>query len=281
MQTLELIHFGDDFSSSAPLRLCVKILVLLILWATPALADKADETALQNLWASQQKAPGDHAAIAQDAAAFEQTFPTSPLVPVARGLAAWHLLESGDFAGARQLLEKMAAAGPEPIAAMGAEMARRWLTRLDREQVTAALQKVYAEEIEYPENLAAVNGLAPAVRPPMTDRWGAAWLYSPAAFKKLQIGDRQTFTLESTKLGAASDLKAALALPYGAGFSFKPVKVMPPIGGKAVITFQDSTGRLDTLSEGAEGNDLGFAYLGDDLLILSGGDYWSFQPRPD
>jgi hypothetical protein len=260
--------------------LLAALLFLLLACATPVFADKPDEAALQSLWASQQKDPGNHAAIAQDAAAFEQSFPTSPLVPVARGLAAWHLLESGDLDGARQLLEKMTAAGPDPIAAIGAEMARRWLTRLDREQVTAGLQKVYAEDLEYPETLAAVGALPQEFRPPLTDRWGAAWRYTPTAFKKLDIGDRQTFVLESTKLGEPSDLKTALALPYGAGFTFKPAKVMPPIGGKAVITFQDAAGRADTLSEGSAGNDLGFAYLGDDLLILSSGDYWSFQPRP-
>jgi hypothetical protein len=256
------------------------VLVLLIACATPVFADKPDEAAIQALWASQEKDPGNHGAIAQDAAAFEQRFPASPLIPVARGLATWHLLESGDFDGARHLLEKMTTAGADPVAAIGAEMARRWLARLDREQVITALQKVYAEDLQYPATLSAVSELSPAFRPPMTDRWGAAWSYQPASFKKLQTGDRQTFVLESTKLGATSDLKHALVLPYGSGFTFKPVKVMPPIGGKAVMTFQDASGRTDTLSEGAAGSDLGLAYLGDEVLILSSGDYWSIQPRP-
>jgi len=255
-------------------------LLFLVACAAPAFADTPDEEALYALWGDQQKDPGNHAALAQDAAAFEQRFPSSPLVPVARGLAAWHLLESGDFDGGKQLLEKMAAAGADPVAAIGAEMARRWLTRLDREQVAAALQKVYAEDLEYPETLAAVGALPPESRPPMTDRWGAAWLYTPAAFKKLQTGDRQTFILESTRLGNGSELKRALALPYGAGFTFKPVKVMPPIGGKAVIVFRSADGRTATVSEGAAGSDLGLAYLGDEVLILSSGDYWSIQPRP-
>jgi hypothetical protein len=256
------------------------VLLLFIACATPLFAGKPDETALQTLWADQQKDPGNHAALAHEAAAFEQHFPASPLIPVARGLAAWHLLESGDFDGAKQLLDTMASAGADPVAAIGAEMARRWLTRLDREQVAAALQKVYAEDLEYPETLAAVSALAPPFHPPMTDRWGAAWLYTPAAFKKLQIGDRQTFILESSKLGDGSELKRALALPYGAGFTFKPVKLMPPIGGKAVIVFQSAEGKTATVSEGAAGSDLGLAYLGDEVLILSTGDYWSFQPRP-
>jgi hypothetical protein len=248
--------------------------------AMPAFAAKPDEAALEDLWASEQKTPGDHAAICQDAAAFEQRFPSSPLVPVARGLAAWHLLEAADYDGARQLLEKMAASDTDPVSAMGAEMARRWLTRLDRESVAAALEKVYAEELEYPDNLSAVSALPPAFRPPLTDRWGADWLYTPTAFKKLDTGRSQTFVLESTKLGETSELKRALALPYGAAFTYKPVKVMPGIGGKAVITFQDASGRMATVSEGAAGNDLGLAYLGDDVLILSNGDYWSIQPRP-
>lgn len=256
------------------------LLLLLTLCATPVFAQKADETAIEALWTSQQGAPGDHATRLQEAVAFEQRFPTSPLVPVARGLAAWHLLESGDFDGARQLLEKMAAAGSDPIGAIGADMAGHWLTRLDREKVVVALRKVYGEDLEYPENLSPVGELPAEFRPPMTDRWGAAWIYTPAAFKNLDIGDRQTFVLESSKLDSNSDLKHALALPYGAGFNFKPVRFNPSIGGKAVVTFQSTDGRTDTLSEGTAGNDLGFAFLGNDIIILSSGDYWSIQPRP-
>jgi len=259
------------------------LLLLLFVSATPVFASRPDEAALQTLWAGQQKDSGNHTAQAQDAAAFEQHFPSSPLVPVARGLAAWHLLESGDFEDARHVLETMTStstATTSPVAAIGVEMARRWLTRLDREQVVVALQKVYAEDLEYPETLSAVCTLPSQFHPPMTDRWGAAWIYTPTAFKNLQTGDRQTFALESTKLGASSPLKTALALPYAAGFTFTPAKVMPSIGGKAVIMFQSTDGRTDTLSEGAAASDLAFACQGDEILILSSGDYWSIQPRP-
>lgn len=255
-------------------------LALFIACASPVLADKPDEAALQDLWANQQKDPGNHAGMIQNATAFEQHFPGSPLLPVAQGIAAWHLLESGDYDGAKTVLDKMAAASAGPVALIGADMARRWLTRLDREQVVDALQKVYAEDLEYPETLSAVGALPAADRPPMTDRWGAGWMYTPAAFKKLDTGERQTFVLESNRLGASSELKQALALPYGANFTFKPAKVMPPIQGKTVIMFQDATGKAATLAEGSAGSDLGFAYLGDDLLLLSTGDYWNIQPRP-
>jgi len=258
-------------------------LFLLLAAALPVLADRPDEAALQTLWAAhqgKQQASVNYTSQAQDAASFEQRFPASPLVPVARGLAAWDLLQAGDFEAATRLLEKMTAATSDPFAAIGAEMARRWLTRLDREQVVVALQKVYAEDLEYPETLSAVTALPPQFRPPMTDRWGVAWLYTPAAFKRLNTSDRQTFVLESTKLGATSPLKTALALPYGAGFTFTAANIRPSIGGKAVITFRSTDGRTDTLSEGAAATDLAFAYLGDDILILSSGDYWSLQPRP-
>jgi hypothetical protein len=260
-------------------------LFLLLAATLPVLAGRPDETALQTLWAGQQKPSGNssyYTALAQGAASFEQRFPASPLVPVTRGLAAWDLLESGDFEGATRLLRKMSAATSDPVAAIGAEMACRWLTRLDREQVAAALQKVYAEDLEYPETLSAVTALPPQVRPPMADRWGVEWVYTPAAFKRLNTGARQTFVLESTKLGATSPLKTALALPYGAGFTFTAAKIEPSIaiGGKAVGTFRSPRGRLEILFEGAATKDLGFAYLGDDFLVLSSGDYWSLQPRP-
>jgi hypothetical protein len=262
------------------MRSLSRAVFLLLLASTPVLASKPDEAALQALWADQQKDSQNHVAQAQAAAAFEQQFPSSPLVTIARGLEAWDLLESGNLEAARLLLEKMASANSDPVASIGAEMARRWLTRLDREQVVTALQKVYGQDLEYPDALSAVTELPPAARPVMTDRWGTPWDYTPAAFKTLQTGDRQTFTLQSPKLGTTSDLKDALARPYGSGFTFTPSKVMPSIGGKVVIVFKSPDGKSDSLSEGAAANDLAFAYLGDDILILSSGDYWSLQPRP-
>ena len=42
-------------------------LALFIACAFPVFADKPDEAALQDLWAAQQKDPGTHAALAQNA----------------------------------------------------------------------------------------------------------------------------------------------------------------------------------------------------------------------
>ncbi|MGA3172265.1 MAG: hypothetical protein ABSE62_14765 [Chthoniobacteraceae bacterium] len=261
------------------LRNSAAVLAFLLTCAPSLRAQKPDEAELQGLWTEQAQNPSGHATLAREAAAFEQRFPASPLVPVARGLGAWNLLEAGNADEARQLFEKMTA-DTSPTGAIGAEMARHWLTRLDRDQVVAALQQIYGQDLEYPETLAPVSGLPAPQRPPMADRWGVAWAYTPAAFKVLQTGDRQTYVLESTNLAANSDLTTALAQPYGNGFTFKAAQVMPPIAGKTVVMFRDATGRTMAISEGDASSDLGFAYAGETFLVLSNGDYWSLQPRP-
>lgn len=256
------------------------VLAALLISYGFALGEKPDETALLALWGKHQQDPENHAAIVQDLQAFEQGNAQSPLVTVARGLAAWHLLKAGNVEEAKHLLAEMAPGGVQPVAAAGKEMALRWLTRLDQEDVEAALRKVYASDIEYPQTLAPVLALPVSARPPMTDRWGTAWSYHPAGFKEIDAGPNQTFVLQSGKLGEKSDLKKILTLPYGGGVGLKPEKILPSQDGKAVLMLQGAGGIHAILAEGTTAGDLSFPYFGDAIVILSNGDYWFIQPKP-
>jgi len=256
------------------------ILAALLFSGGLAFGEKPDETALLALWGKHQQDPENHQALVQDLQAFEQSNAQSPLVAVARGLAAWHQLKAGNVEEAKRLYAGMAEGGAQPVAAAGKEMALRWLTRLDCQAVDVALHKVYAAEIEYPQTLAPVAALPSGVRPPMVDRWGSAWSYHPEGFKQIDAGPNQTFFLQSAKLGEKSDLKKILALPYGAGIGLKPEKILPSQDGKTVIMLQGAGGIHAILAEGATAGDFSFPYFGEAIVILSNGDYWFIQPKP-
>ena len=251
----------------------------LLLSCALAFGERADETALLTLWGRHQQEGENHAALAQDALAFGQTYAQSPLAVVARGLAAWHLLKAGNIVEAKKVYAELAAGGVHPLATAGREMAFHWLTRFDCQTVETALKKVYAVNIEYPDTLSALSALPRDERPPMTDRWGESWVYKPAGFRKIDAGDKQTFELSSAKLGAVSQMKKALALPYGAGLALKPEKIMPPQAGKSVLQFSAGATRA-ALAEGNTAGNLSFPYMGEAIVVLSNGDYWFIEARP-
>ena len=258
-------------------RLAATLLLLSGGWAW---GERPDEAALLTLWGKHQQEPENHLGIAQDAQAFTQSHAQSPLAAVARGLAAWHWLKAGNTPEAKKLLSEMAASGRQPADVAGQEMAFRWLTRLDFQAVKVGLRKLYAVAIEYPDTLAPLSGLPQEERPPLTDRWGTPWVYAPSGFKKIDAGAKQTFDLKCAKLGEKTDMKKALALPYGGGLALKPEKTMPPQGGKPVLVIQGAGGARALLAEGSTAGDLSFPYFGEAIVVLSNGDYWFIEPKP-
>ena len=254
--------------------------LLLLLTSVAAQAGRSDETALLTLWGRHRQEPDNHAAIAQDAVAFAQTHAQSPLAVVARGLAAWHWLKADNQEEARKTLAELLAGDATPMGAAGREMANRGLTRLDRESVKAGLRKLYAVRIEYPDTLGPLSSLPQELRPPLTDRWGTGWEYTPSAFKQIDAGAKQTFTLTSVKLGANSDITKALRAPYGGGLEYKPERNMPQ-GGKPGLVIRGPGGSRAALAEGTTAGDLSFPYFGEEIVVLSNGDYWFIETKPE
>jgi hypothetical protein len=181
------------------------------------------EDAFMRVWNLHRQAQDNHAAMA--AACREATAQTSardaaPLLgaflPVVRTIEGWHLLQDGRTTEAQAAFEAAldrGAGGSDTCAQAADTLARRWLSRIDREQVIAALQAYYREHVSYPDDLAAFNGWTPARRPPLRDRKGDPWLYQPARFRRLTTDDGQRYVLTIRSIGrATSDLAAALAL---------------------------------------------------------------------
>lgn len=220
---------------------------------------------------------------------FENQHPRSPFLDVSRGLAAWHLLKTGQTRQARETLESMPFEGaPRFLAEAAKEMARAWITRLDREKVVLALRRYYAREVAFPESLDALQSLPSEQRPPMTDAWGNPWRYRLRSFRFLKGIDNQRYLLESRTLGPDSELEAALRAPYGGALKYRPLRRVSTGGGTAAVQFlpppapdaSSPTARPMVASPGSMLELARFAHLGEHLVILADFRHWNLIPLP-
>ena len=141
----------------------------------PATARAGDEDAFLSFWNEHQAVVSNPAAATAVCDRFLAGAPSSAYRPAVAALNAWHALAAGRtnaaHAGFTALLDDSAA----PVAAAAGDCARRWLTRLDREHVRAALTVWYARHVAYPPSLDPMASLPATVRPPLRDRWNESW----------------------------------------------------------------------------------------------------------
>ncbi|NLB60122.1 MAG: hypothetical protein GX806_03490 [Lentisphaerae bacterium] len=257
--------------------LALGMLLLILLAPPPGRTDNIaeHERAVWQAWRVHQAQPHQHEAVVLACQPIDQT---NPLRGVTWGLAAWHLLQLNKTNEAAAILEKMERVGQEtPLLAATSEMARRWLTRMDIEKVRQALQIIYRQEVAYPQNLTVLSRLPQA--PPAYDRWGRPWQYELSTYKKIPGLSGQRYHLHSRNLDDEARLAEALARPYGARITLKPVAAADQ--SSAPVQFITSANPTPIwLSEGAAYDHLSFAYSGLKLVILTDGDHWLFAPKP-
>lgn len=235
-----------------------------------------DERGLWKVWVASTNSVSDHAAVVAACREFKVKAPQDPLIVVASGMEAWHLLKMGDTNVARTLLEPMSSV-PEnatSIQTAGAEMARSWLTRLDREKVRAALKKIYVRDLEFPASLEAIKTLKIAKLPPFTDRWGKPWIYRQKSVVKDMVA--QQYILESNRLGALSDVAKALALPYASRITLEPARLV----NDTMVEFTTSAGKPGVLQAGGSLDGVTFAYLGANIIVMADENHWRIVVRP-
>ena len=249
-----------------------------------ALVSPTDEAALLSVWKVHLQATNDHAKVVTACQEFQKKSSDSPLGPVAGGIAAWHLLKLNDTAAASAVLENMLSPQDSPIGKAGSSMAKRWLTRLDREKVRLALKSLYRASIEFPSSLDAMKMLPEIQRGPFTDRWGQTWSYHLTEFKSPKLKDLrgQRYELRSAILGADSDFGEAIKVPYTGKINLKPVKIVVKSPGRDTVEFvtTDEKPQKSVLTVGAESGGLSFPFTGSSILILSDGDHWALLPAP-
>ena len=239
-----------------------------------------DETGFWQLWTAHTNAAADHAAVAQSCAAFRAKSPGDVLVVVAQEMEAWHLLKADKTNDAARLLEPLTAASSNALEKTGAEIARSWLTRIDRELVRVALKRVYLRDVEFPLSLDAIATLKRFLPPPLTDRWNVPWSYQPTNFATIKGTDRQRYILESSRLGADSDLARALAAPYAARINLEAVRVSESGASGETVEFVSASKKKSALMLGTETDGITVAFIGKTVIVLADKNYWRVMLRP-
>jgi hypothetical protein len=254
----------------------------LLLLPPFARASEREEHALWQLWQAETAATQDPATALEACRRAGAELTNSALGTVAAAIEVWHVLGTGGLAAARAPLEKMQTASGTPLATAAADFARRWLTRLDRERVAAALHEHYLKHVGYPESLEVFDALPADRRPPLEDRWKVPWRYRLASFRHVSGLTDQRFVLESTRLGKASALGPMLKPPHPARPPLAPRQVRPSASGSAAIVFETTGDEPEkvVLSQGGTHGSITLAYVGARILVLCDGDFWYVLPMP-
>ena len=276
-------------------------------FASPAvLAQPAQtaERALVSVWRQHIGNPGDHTRIVHLCGLFKAKHPDDPLLVVSESLAAWHLLNLGRTNAAVKALEPLAADEEkgDHLRAAAREMARAWLTRIDREKTMQCLRRIYLDRVEYPDSLDHLGRLPEDKRPPLTDRWGKRWSYQLVGFKYVRAVKAQRYELHSTTLGPNSDLARALAASYASGIRLVPTRLVA--SPRPAVDFGTRTrddglrgpsdlrrrrpAAPDTtqlqgkirIALGQEVKGVRLAYVGRTGIILADRNHWLVFPKP-
>jgi len=254
-----------------------------------------DEKAIWAVWKQHLAEPEAHEGIAEACRTFIARRAMDPYVVVARGLMAWHLLKADRMDEATETLtllgqspntsqartEAIRRTGSEKLHELGMEMARRWLTRIDREHLCGLLRKYYVRKVQYPRTLSELEPFAEGKRLLLRDRWNRTWSYRVSNYETIKNTYGQRYHLLSPTLGDASELAKALQIAYAGRITLTPVKLFSSGGKRQMIEFSapDKTGSI-FLRVGTQIDGVFFAYEGTRLIVLSDGDHWAILAKP-
>jgi hypothetical protein len=256
-----------------------------------------NERALWQLWQQHATNAVDHEELLAACKTFTDQNPADPLLAVGQTLAAWNLLCLGRQVEAATILVRHLDKTGVPLEDGAAHLARSWMTRLDRERVKAALQFYYRREVRYPRSLDELAAYAPLPKElalPGRDRWGTPWRYALVGFKTLPGLLDQKYEVSSAKLGPASDLARALAVPYGDGMRVQPTRMLsanpggeivelmtePPAAATADASAAKPAGRTFAVGINSTVEGICLSYVGRSILIVHDNDHWKLLMRP-
>jgi len=246
----------------------------------------ANEQALWRLWGTHNENPDDHMGTIKACMDYVRANPNDPLVPVAQSLAGWHYLKLGETEKGIALLEPLITKTKEAPGQGANQLARNWMSRVDREAVKVALQVYYRQKVQYPANLQflAEN---PKVNTTCTyrekDRWDRPWRYRPTGLKGIPGFEGQSFILESSRLNSSSILTEALELPYATKSPLVPLRVMSTGNGTQMIQFKSAEGENQEvlgISVGQGNKELFVAYVGNNIVVVCDENHWILFLKP-
>lgn len=242
-----------------------------------ARAQESGEAALLRLWQFHERNSTNHAAVAKACAQSDAAPEFAAFRPVVRGLMGWHLFQLKKPAEAARTFETLVSKEPGDLPSAGSEMGLRWLSRVDRERVRAALDIVYRKELDFPNDLSPLAKLPEAQRPPLTDRWGRDWSYRREGMRHIKGLMGQKFLLQSTRLGELSDLATELARPYAAALDVTLDKNTD--ANSPVVPVLTRAGERLALVAGQPKGRVALAHAGKEIVILTDGDAWKVLGR--
>ena len=274
-------------------------LSIMVMWVAAAMvvgAAPADD-AFAAVWREHRALTNDHdraITVFREALARRNADGSAALgryAPIVQTLEGWRWVAKRNTAEAeRAFTAALMTSGSRDAAANAADwVARRWLTRLDRERVVEALKAYYGSNVIYPDTLAGLSTLPPDKQPPKTDRFGKAWQYSPAAMRRIRVGANQTYTLTSAELKESSALKDFFTKAYPSpAMAFRPsgqgaVEVRGELGGARGQGVGASDGNasggmeiLGIIREGMQISGFQLATVDADgrFAIITDGDFW-------
>ncbi len=273
-----------------------RMLLLLVLGLSPVAA--AGQTAGQrtvaeadlaflNLWRQHGGQPDMHGRHAADWFALATRYAeVEGHAAVARSLAAWHYLKAGEIDEAREIYVALASQDrASGLARSAREIARGWLTCLDREELVLALDRYRRDALRYPVRLDAIQGGAESDgrgRFRLVDRWDQPWSYQLVRLRSLPMLEGQRYELESRSLGARSALHVALSDSLGASITLRPVQIRsvpnrPPLVALAV---EGEGGAPALIQAGGQHAGVWVGYVSPRIVILHDRLQWKFFPSP-
>lgn len=263
------------------------LVVLTVVGTCGTVRAAADEKALWDIWKKLEAQPQDLPVIIADCKGFIETKPSDQLLPIVESMLAWCYFKTGNLPeGAKLLLPMMKAQyGYTPTRKSALEVARTWLTRIDRDVLRVVLQLWYNKHMAYPEKYQdAIDMFQEKTRAAKTDRWGRNWEYELVGFQMLtKVPKNQKYSLKSSLLGDISDYVKALEVPYASGIDIEPMKMGITTPGKESVYFKkidDKTNAPIKMDLGELKRGFSLGYVGQNILAVTDGNHWKLMSRP-
>lgn len=263
-------------------RFLIAAAILLAAGLAPAAPEQ--DHAFLKVWRVHQTNLQDHEGVVAAAqTVMDKTSTLGDYLPAVKTLVAWHFLAAGKRADAERLFESALLKNPSEgnaIARTADAMARRWLSRIDAEDIVRALRRYYADHVEYPPSLAPLFS-TPAGRALKTkDRFGDPWVYRIETFEKLPGAKNQRYALYSRSIGkAAGLLKSVPFRQYGRVQAIlQGTRRATPVTCTFATRAPGGAVQTGLATEGGLVNGLRFLKLASDadsaLLAEAENDYW-------
>ena len=267
--------------------LALTVATLLVGWGKAAPYDDA----FLSIWNIHVQRPDDHEGVAAACRAAiarlgnDDSAALGPYLPVVQTIEGWRLLQAKRTAEATTAFEAAldrGRGGSDTRLHAADTVARRWLSRIDREQVVVALDAYHREHVAFPDDLAVFQTGPVADQPPLRDRKNEPWGYQLVSFRRLKAGGQQRYALFSRSIGReTSALDVALALrPSDVPITF----VRKNTGTPALAEFRIGSGTSQpvVVQEGARSGGLRFVAI-DGLgrfALLCDDDFWLMALPP-